>query len=72
MYKQSYKSLNSMLPKELKYAPKHFKIEVADALIDAMELTITNHMAKDPNFTQKLQEVRLLKRLSNISPKYSE
>lgn len=72
MFKQSYKSLNGILPKELKYAPNHLKIEIADAIADALELTLTNQIAKDPNFAAKLQEIRLLKRLSNISPKYSE
>jgi hypothetical protein len=66
MYKQSYKSINTLVPKELAHVPKHLKVEIADAIIDALELALTNKFNSDPNFAQKLQEIRVLKRFSNI------
>jgi hypothetical protein len=63
MFKQSYKSINTLVPKELAHAPKHIKVEVADAIIDALELALTSKINSDPVFAQKLQEIRLLKRL---------
>lgn len=66
MFKNSYKSLESLVPTELTHAPKYLKVEVANAIVDALELALTSKINSDPIFAQKLQEIRLLKRKANI------
>lgn len=66
MFKNNYKSLESLVPTELTHAPKYMKVEVANAIVDALELALTSKINSDPIFAQKLQEIRLLKRKANI------